>query len=276
MKVLEVDEAEMLLATCITRVLSPALTLELGLEKIRDAVSELKSKPKPSSVNGGMYRFQIAVSPGSRALNWFCSQNPSLEVFPQFFVSTGVENPTNKFLTFNRTRGVYGIGAALYISPCSSDSVEQIPLTRYPSVDSTHPMAYGLFGHTSVKFENNSIDMFIPQIELVESDGLSILTATLAWDGSSLCVYEEAFDDIIHLTTALARPFADECLNKCVTAVLRKFNMVEDKHAQMVYTDTLLISLEHMELVSFLSWKMLHYPVNSPSDFHLLSPSPIT
>ena len=74
---------------------------------------------------------QIAVSPGSRALNWFCSQNPSLEVFPQFFVSTGVENPTNKLLTFNRTRGIYGIGAALYIrGPCSSDSVEQIPLSR--------------------------------------------------------------------------------------------------------------------------------------------------
>nr|GFB67827.1 protein PHYLLO, chloroplastic [Tanacetum cinerariifolium] len=140
----------------------------------------------------------VAVSPGSRALNWFCSQNPSLEVFPQFFVSTGVENPTNKLLTFNRTRGIYGIGAALYIrSPCSSDSVEHIPISRYRSVDSTHPIAYGLFGHTSVKFENNSLDIFIPQIELVEYDGLSILTATLAWDGSSLCVYEEAFDDII-------------------------------------------------------------------------------
>nr|GFC94420.1 protein PHYLLO, chloroplastic isoform X1 [Tanacetum cinerariifolium] len=60
-KVMEVDEAEMLLATCITRVLSPALTLELGLERIRDAVNELKLKPKPNCSNGGMYRLQVPI-----------------------------------------------------------------------------------------------------------------------------------------------------------------------------------------------------------------------
>lgn len=145
---------------------------------------------------------------------------------------------------------------------------------------------------------------------------------------------------------ALARPFADECLNKCVTAVLRKFNMVEDKHAQMVHSvssllhinlnsnliikkpfsssigeniDTIfnssvlvgiyryssdfpwahgtgiffilvIISLQCCFILfqylfcrlgkclkcTLLCRKMLHYPVNSPSDFHLLSPSPIT
>lgn len=46
---------------------------------------------------------------------------------------------------------------------------------------------------------------------------------------------------------ALARPFADECLNKCVSAVLRKFNMVEDKHAQMVHSVS---SLLHINLNS--------------------------
>ncbi|KAK1425532.1 hypothetical protein QVD17_20885 [Tagetes erecta] len=59
-----------------------------------------------------MYRFQIAVSPGSKALSWFCCQDPSLGVFPQFFVSTAVEKPSNKFVSFSRTRGVFGIGAA--------------------------------------------------------------------------------------------------------------------------------------------------------------------
>ncbi|KAI3719963.1 hypothetical protein L6452_20869 [Arctium lappa] len=204
-KFLEAEEAELLMATCITRTLPPALTLDLGLEIIKDAVEELKSKPCCSKA--GMYRFQIAVSPGSRALSLFCSQDPSLGVFPQFFVSTGVEKPTTKFLSFSRTRGIFGIGAAVYIkSPFCSASTEQIPFRRYQSIDSARLMAYGLFGHTSDKFENRSFYMFIPLIELVESDGLSILTATLAWDDSSLCLYEDAFDAIIYLTTALQGP----------------------------------------------------------------------
>ncbi|KAL8268839.1 hypothetical protein R6Q59_002637 [Mikania micrantha] len=242
-KFLEAGEAERLLATCITRTLHPALTLESGLEKIKDAVEELKSKP--CSAKAGMYRFQIAVSPGSKALSWFCCQEPSWGVFPQFFVSTGVKNSTNKLLSFSRTRGVFGIGAAFYIKThfCSV-SADQIPFRRYQSVDSMHPMAYGLF-------ENKSSYMFIPQIELVESDGLSILTATLAWDETSLCPYEEAFDVILCLTTALAMPAADKCLNRCVSSVLRKFNIMVDEHAQMVCKNALLLTdgcLEYMEL----------------------------
>lgn len=50
--------------------------------------------------------------------------------------------------------------------------------------------------------------------------------------------------------------------------------MVEDKHAQMVYTDPLLLTdgcLDHMELVSSLSRKMPHHhPLSSPSDFQPL------
>ncbi|KVF90373.1 hypothetical protein Ccrd_026625 [Cynara cardunculus var. scolymus] len=37
-------------------------------------------------------------------------------------------------------------------------------LDVYQSIDSAHLMAYGLFGHTSNKFENRSFDMFIPLV----------------------------------------------------------------------------------------------------------------
>ncbi|KAM0047794.1 putative 2-succinyl-5-enolpyruvyl-6-hydroxy-3-cyclohexene-1-carboxylic-acid synthase [Helianthus debilis subsp. tardiflorus] len=245
---LEAEEAELLLATCITRTLHPALTLELGLEKIKDAVNELKLKSKPNCIaKAGMYRFQIGVSPGSKALSWFCCQDPSLGVFPQFFASTGVENEksTDKFLSFSRTRGVFGIGAAVYVkTKFRSASADQIIFRRDQSVDSTHPTAYGLV-------ENSSFYMFIPQIELVESDGVSILTATLAWNDSSLCAYEDAFDAIIDLTTVLAMPNADNGLNRSVSSVLRKFNMMVDEHAQMVSKNALLLThgrLEYMEL----------------------------
>lgn len=49
------------------------------------------------------------------------------------------------------------------------------------------------------KVHSFELDFIFSQIELVESDGLSILTATLAWDESSLCAYEEAFDVVIYL-----------------------------------------------------------------------------
>ncbi|XP_076898989.1 protein PHYLLO, chloroplastic-like isoform X2 [Bidens hawaiensis] len=242
-KFLEAGEAALLVGTCITRTLTPALTLELGVQSIKDAVIELKSKRNYDKDKAGMYRFQIAVSPGSKALSWFCCQDASLEVFPQFFISTAVETSTNKFLSFSRTRGVFGIGAAVYIKTnFSSASADQISFRRYQPVDSTYPTAYGLF-------ENNSFYMFIPQIELVESEGLSILTATLAWNDSSR--YEDAFDVIIRLITVLAMPNEDNRLNRCVSSVLRKFNMMVDEHAQMVYKNALLLTdgcLEHMEL----------------------------
>ncbi|KAI7754357.1 hypothetical protein M8C21_006045 [Ambrosia artemisiifolia] len=223
---LKPEEAELLLSTCITHTLQPVLTLESALQKIKDSVLLLKSKPF-CNAKAGMYRFQVAVSPGSKALSWFCCQDPSLGVFPQFFVSTGVEKGIDKFLSFSGTRGVFGVGAAVYVKAkfCSA-SVDQISFRRCQSVDLTQPTAYGLV-------ENESFYMFVPQIELVESDGLSILTATLAWNDSSLSAYEDAFDAIIYLTTALAMPNADNCLNRCVGSVLRKFNMMVDEHAQM-------------------------------------------
>lgn len=108
---------------------------------------------------------QIAVSPGSRALSLFCSQDPSLGVFPQFFVSTEFEKPTNKFLSFTRSHGVFGIGVAVFIkTPFSSTSIENISFRRYQSLDSAHLQAYSLFGHNSLKYENISPYMFIPQV----------------------------------------------------------------------------------------------------------------
>lgn len=54
---LEPEDAALLISTCITRNLAPALTLEQGLEKIKVAVDELKAKPPCSS--SGMFRFQV-------------------------------------------------------------------------------------------------------------------------------------------------------------------------------------------------------------------------
>lgn len=60
-KVLETSEVEELMATCISRTLPPALTLEYGLDEIQKALHHLKSSPPFATA--GMYRFQVHTSP---------------------------------------------------------------------------------------------------------------------------------------------------------------------------------------------------------------------
>lgn len=54
---LEAEEVELLMETCISRTLPPALTLEHGLDKLKNAVEDLKLNPPPTVA--GMYRFQV-------------------------------------------------------------------------------------------------------------------------------------------------------------------------------------------------------------------------
>lgn len=54
----EFDE-DFVVESCIVRSLSPALTLKQGLEKIKDAVEELKLNPPCS--RSGLYRFQARL-----------------------------------------------------------------------------------------------------------------------------------------------------------------------------------------------------------------------
>ncbi|XP_052198857.1 protein PHYLLO, chloroplastic isoform X2 [Diospyros lotus] len=195
--ILEAEDAELLLATCITRALPPALTLEVGLHNIKDAIDEFESNPPRSS--SGMYRFQVAVPPSSKALNWFCCQPESSGLFPQFFLSKEKDNQALRPLSLGGLRGVFGIGATVLIKGSSSSALGELSsLKRCLSVDSTFVKAYG-FVDVDVDIESSfmkhvkgSFYLFIPKIELNEFEGISILAATLAWSDSSHYTYEEA------------------------------------------------------------------------------------
>lgn len=64
---------------------------------------------------------QVAVPPSPKALNWFCCQ-PESSVYPLFFLSKDTDNPTYKSLYLRESRGVFGIGAAIYFTNSSSSS----------------------------------------------------------------------------------------------------------------------------------------------------------
>lgn len=52
-----IKDCELVVENCITRTLPPALTLERGLQSIKEAVEELKLDP-PSSASG-VFRFSV-------------------------------------------------------------------------------------------------------------------------------------------------------------------------------------------------------------------------
>ncbi|KAM2037436.1 hypothetical protein ACFX1T_011145 [Malus domestica] len=103
-EVSETEDGDLVIETGVTWTLTPALTLPQGLEKIREAVEELKLNP-PSTCTG-IHRFQVIKNLR----------------YPLFFMGKDVENPSYKSLYVNETRGVFGIGAAVHFAPSSSSS----------------------------------------------------------------------------------------------------------------------------------------------------------
>lgn len=70
-KVLDAKDAASLANTCITRNLPPVLSLEQGLDSIKEAVEELKANPPTCS--SGMYRFQVQDCNNLSFLDWLLS-----------------------------------------------------------------------------------------------------------------------------------------------------------------------------------------------------------
>ncbi|KAL6350620.1 hypothetical protein AAG906_022330 [Vitis piasezkii] len=220
----EFDE-DFVVESCIVRSLSPALTLKQGLEKIKDAVEELKLNPPCS--RSGLYRFQVAVPPSAKAMNWFFSQPLSSAVFPLFFLSKETENLIFKSLSLGGTCGLY---------------------YRYLSIDSTCVTAYGFMNanfneeSSSIRHEAGSfyilfLRILYWQIELDEDEGISILSATLAWSDSPIVHLRSPFILMSYLCTryfeALHSLSTIERHNKCIIVILRKFDLVYMKASSL-------------------------------------------
>uniref|UniRef100_A0A2P2MWF8 Uncharacterized protein MANES_14G092500 n=1 Tax=Rhizophora mucronata TaxID=61149 RepID=A0A2P2MWF8_RHIMU len=169
---LEDEDCEVVVEMCITRTLQPAVTLETGIQRIKDAVEALKLNPPSSS--SGVFRFQVAVPPSPKALIWFCSQPESSGVFPQFFVSNDTNNLSCKSLFLNGTRGVFGIGAAIYfVRSNSSVLCKQSSVRRYLSSDSIFLRTYGFMDvncntdSSTINHEAGSSFFLIPELRAV-------------------------------------------------------------------------------------------------------------
>lgn len=56
-QVSQTEDGDLVIETCVTRTLTPALTLEQGLQKINEVVEEFKLNPP--STPSGFHRFQV-------------------------------------------------------------------------------------------------------------------------------------------------------------------------------------------------------------------------
>jgi len=140
----DVLEKEVRFEQCVTRTLSPALTLEEGLEKLKAALHTVKLQ-KPSS-STGFLRFQVAVPPASKAFALFCSQPLSSSVFPLLYLSK--DNADSKSLYVNGARGVCAIGAAVSFLPPTSDRptfVNRFFSVNVPTHSLTHSLHYSIW-----------------------------------------------------------------------------------------------------------------------------------
>ncbi|XP_054809027.1 protein PHYLLO, chloroplastic isoform X2 [Prosopis cineraria] len=241
------EDIDLVFENCITRTLSPALTLEEGLERIKEALQTFRlDRPCCSS---GFVRFQVAVPPSPKALSWFCCQPESSGVFPQIYLSKNSDNPTCKSLHVNGRRGVFGVGAAASFTRHSSHNMgKQSLFKRYVSSDSTLVVAYGFkdvnFNQDldSMNHEDGSFFFFVPQIELDEQETASILTLTLAWDDSSLSTFKEALDSLdisLNQLSCHICPTTDTWQSNCTSSTLRKFSLVENGSIPRVYMNSI-------------------------------------
>ncbi|KAL9680073.1 hypothetical protein QQ045_017948 [Rhodiola kirilowii] len=238
---LEIENCDMLLETCTVRSLPPVLSIEDGLEKISEELEKLKINPPCSS--SGILRFQVAVPPSPKALNWFCCQPESSSVFPQFFLSKDRHSNHLKFESaFNGTRGVFGVGAAFYCRHSSNSlPTDWNSFKRYLIPGSSLLISYGFLNletdMCSTKLKTGSFYLFVPQVELDEQQNMSILAATLAWNNSSLCTFGVAISSLelsLHQVSRTCCSISPLPSSKGLISLLKSCNIVNDSSVSMV------------------------------------------
>jgi isochorismate synthase/2-succinyl-5-enolpyruvyl-6-hydroxy-3-cyclohexene-1-carboxylate synthase/2-succinyl-6-hydroxy-2,4-cyclohexadiene-1-carboxylate synthase/O-succinylbenzoate synthase len=256
---------DLVVQVCVTRTLPPALTLELGLESLKEAIDELKTNPPKSS--SGVLRFQVAVPPRAKALFWFCSQPTTSDVFPVFFLSKDTVEPSYKSLYVKEPHGVFGIGNAFaFVHSSSVDSNGHSMIKTFLSDESAMVTAYGFpdieFNkYSTVNSKDGSSYFFVPQIELDEHEEVSILAVTLAWNESLSYTVEQtisSYEKSIFQVSSHFCPNVEDHWFKHLKSSLAKLSVEEIHPLEMEHMGFFTFSgrdqADVKELVSSLPW----------------------
>nr|XP_015626292.1 protein PHYLLO, chloroplastic isoform X4 [Oryza sativa Japonica Group] len=235
----EVGDRDLPVDVSFTRRLPPVLTLGDGLAALRRAGEEVKACP-PAAAASGVIRFEVLVPPSTKALKWLCTQFKRSSLFPQFYLSR--KQTTDSSIQLE----ISGAGSAICFHGSSRVDNGFDLISRYLSFNSHLIRAYGSVG---VKYDKELLSLeerigsfyfFIPQVELSEFDGYSMLSSTIVWDDSvshtfedSVCLFESCFSQIWSSYDSSATI----CYENMVTSYIGESRMSESRNTQLVYLD---------------------------------------
>ncbi|XP_068658208.1 isochorismate synthase 1, chloroplastic-like [Aristolochia californica] len=193
---------------CETRTLPAVSAPWLAINELRLAISELKSNPPEFS--SGVIRLEVPIQQQVDAVSWLYAQH----VLPRCFFSGRSERagsnlfPNGVSLQYPKRTApnllrVSGIGSAIFFQqfhPFTLDDWRCIK--RFLSKECPFIRAYGALrfdASTDISSEWEGFGSFyfvIPQVELNELEGASMLASTIAWDSSLLWTWENAVSSL--------------------------------------------------------------------------------
>ncbi|CAN6442330.1 unnamed protein product [Victoria cruziana] len=224
-----------------TRIFRTVRTPAEGLEQLRAVVLELSSNP-PSSPSG-IIRLEVPIQQQVDVISWLHSQ----PVLPCCYFSG--RSPRDKIDAFDIHNGlngehknvgekniisVAGVGSAVHFQQPTPFSLEDWwCIRRFLYKECPLLRAYGAMRFdpcTNVSFEWQSFGSFyfiIPQVEINELEGSSILATTIAWDESLLWTWEKAMNSIQETLSQISSSIS--VFNNEEPAIVLGINHMPDK-----------------------------------------------
>ncbi|KAG2675655.1 hypothetical protein I3760_12G015900 [Carya illinoinensis] len=191
-----------------TRTLPAVPSPALAMDMLNSAIYQLKSHPPPSS--SGVIRLEVPIQQQIDAIDWLHAQN-SLQLSRCYFSgrtvgSSYLFNPADNGngSSNHKAKGlvsVAGVGSAVFfrdIHPFSYNdwkSIRRFLSEKNPLIRAYGAIRFDARSNISPEWEGfGSFYFTVPQVELDELEGSSILATTVAWDESLSLTWEKAID----------------------------------------------------------------------------------
>ncbi|CAI0399308.1 unnamed protein product [Linum tenue] len=196
--------------TVETRTLPAAITPALALDTLNSAIHDLEANPPASSSSSGIIRMQVPITQQIEAIEWLYAQN---HLLPRCFFSgrshSKDDGTTNLILNGNGNGlhtpaqqnlvSVAGVGSAVLFThshPFSYNhwkSIKRFLSPKCPLIRAYGAIRFDARANVSSEWEAfGSFYFIIPQVELDELEGSSMLAVTIAWDNDLSCTFPQA------------------------------------------------------------------------------------
>ncbi|XP_050256025.1 isochorismate synthase, chloroplastic-like isoform X2 [Quercus robur] len=194
------------IGTIETRTFPTVPSPALAMDTLNSAISQLKSDPPPFT--SGIIRLQVPIQQKIEAIDWLHAQHYLL--LPRCFFSGRTRtcnsdifngNGHNSTPKSHNLVSVAGVGSAIFfrhINPFSySDwkSIKRFLSNKCPLIRAYGAIRFDARSNISSEWKDfGSFYFMVPQVELDELEGSSMLATTVAWDTSLSWTWAMAID----------------------------------------------------------------------------------